>query len=247
MSSVDAKQAPCALVTGASRGIGRAIAQELMGQGMRVFGTSTSAEGADEISESLGEGRGLVLRLQDSDSIESVRQHLEHQVGHIQVLVNNAGMTRDQLLLRQRDEDWAVVLDANLTGSMRVTRSFLKSMVKQRYGRIIHISSVVASTGNAGQTNYAAAKAGLEGFSRALALEVASRNITSNVVAPGFIETDMTNALNEEQREALLRSIPSGRLGQPKDIASTVAFLASPEASYITGQVLHVNGGMYLN
>lgn len=236
-----------ALVTGASRGIGQAIASSLHESGYLVFGTATTQAGADDLSERLGQGRGLVLQLSDPQTISSAIEAIGSSEGPVSVLVNNAGITRDQLLLRQKDEDWDGVIAANLTGSMLVTRTCLKGMVKQRFGRIIHISSVVASTGNPGQTNYAAAKAGLEGFSRSLALEVASRGITSNVVAPGFIETDMTAALSESQVEMLTKSIPAKRLGQGGDIASAVAFLASEQAGYITGQTLHVNGGMYLN
>ena len=235
-----------ALVTGASRGIGQAIAIHLESQGFRVYGTATSAEGADRISEHLGSGRGLVLRVDDPQSVREALALIENQGDSVSVLVNNAGITKDQLLLRQRDDDWEQVIETNLTGAARLTRAVLKGMVKQRYGRLIHISSVVASTGNPGQSNYAAAKAGLEGFSRAVALEVASRQITSNVVAPGFIETDMTAKLSEEQTEKLRGSIPSGRLGQVADIACCVGFLASAEAGYITGQTIHVNGGMYL-
>ncbi len=235
-----------ALVTGASRGIGQAIAIHLKSQGFRVYGTATSVEGADRISEHLGSGRGLVLRVDDPQSVSEALALIENQGDSVSVLVNNAGITKDQLLLRQRDDDWEQVIETNLTGAARLTRAVLKGMVKQRYGRLIHISSVVASTGNPGQSNYAAAKAGLEGFSRAVALEVASRQITSNVVAPGFIETDMTAKLNEEQTEKLRASIPSGRLGQVSDIACCVGFLVGAEAGYITGQTIHVNGGMYL-
>jgi len=235
-----------ALVTGASRGIGRAIADLLVERGYCVYGTATSATGADAISQRLGEGRGLVMDVTEPPSIDQSIAHIHEEAGPPVVLVNNAGITRDQLLLRQRDEDWQAVIDANLTGVMRVTRAVLKGMVKARFGRLIHISSVVGSTGNAGQTNYAAAKAGLEGFSRSLALEVASRNITSNVVAPGFIATDMTAKLSEHRTESLVANIPAKRLGQPADVAACVAFLAGVEAGYVTGQTLHVNGGMYL-
>lgn len=235
-----------ALVTGASRGIGQAIAAHLKSVGMDVYGTATSVAGADLISEALGAGKGLVLRVDDPTSINDALAMITEQGDAVSVLVNNAGITKDQLLLRQREEDWQQVIDTNLTGAARLTRLLLKGMVKQRFGRLIHISSVVASMGNAGQSNYAAAKAGLEGFSRAVALEVASRNITSNVVAPGFIETDMTAQLSSEQQERLSASIPAGRLGTVEDIASCVGFLASAQASYITGQTIHVNGGMYL-
>jgi len=235
-----------ALVTGASRGIGRAIADQLVRRGYRVFGTATSVTGADAISERLGPGQGLVMDVTEPSSIDQAVEYIQQHAGVPVVLVNNAGITRDGLLLRQRDEDWQAVIDANLTGVMRVTRAVLKGMLKARFGRLIHISSVVGSTGNAGQTNYAASKAGLEGFSRSLALEVASRNITSNVVAPGLIATDMTANLSEQQRESLMANIPANRLGQPEDVAACVAFLAGTEAGYVTGQTLHVNGGMYL-
>ena len=246
MSSGGDTQQLIALVTGASRGIGRAIADHLVDRGYRVFGTATSETGADAISERLGTGQGLVMDVTKASSVDHCIETIQKDAGTPVVLVNNAGITRDQLLLRQRDEDWQAVIDANLTGVMRVSRAVLKGMLKARFGRLIHISSVVGSTGNPGQTNYAAAKAGLEGFSRSLALEVASRNITSNVVAPGFIATDMTANLSEQQKESLMANIPANRLGQPEDVAACVAFLADAEAGYVTGQTLHVNGGMYL-
>ncbi len=240
------EQPSVALVTGASRGIGRAIADHLAALGHDVFGTATSVSGAEAISERLGAGHGVVLDVTDPDSIDAAMTLVQERAGWPSILVNNAGITKDQLLLRQRDEEWQAVIDANLTGVMRVTRAALKGMLKARFGRLIHISSVVAATGNPGQTNYAAAKAGLEGFSRSLALEIASRNITSNVVAPGFIETDMTASLSDEQKERLMAGIPANRLGQPADVAHCVAFLASQGAGYVTGQTVHVNGGMYL-
>lgn len=240
------EQPSVALVTGASRGIGRAIADHLAALGHDVFGTATSVSGAEAISERLGAGHGVVLDVTNPDSIDAAMTLVQERAGWPSILVNNAGITKDQLLLRQRDEEWQAVIDANLTGVMRVTRAALKGMLKARFGRLIHISSVVAATGNPGQTNYAAAKAGLEGFSRSLALEIASRNITSNVVAPGFIETDMTASLSDEQKERLMAGIPANRLGQPADVAHCVAFLASQGAGYVTGQTVHVNGGMYL-
>jgi len=227
MSAANEQRMLTALVTGASRGIGQAIATQLAAQGMHVFGTATTAKGAQSIDGYLGEKHGLVLRLDDAQSMDQALEAIEAQGQTVDVLVNNAGITKDQLLLRQRDEDWQTVIDTNLTGSVRLTRALLKGMVKQRFGRIVHLSSVVASIGNPGQTNYAAAKAGLEGFSRALALEVASRNI--------------------KQRKHLKDSIPSKRLGQPSDIAALVGFLSGGHAGYITGQTIHVNGGMYLS
>lgn len=246
MSVDQSNHPPVALVTGASRGIGCAIADHLLTLGYEVFGTATSVAGADAISQRLGQEHGLVLDVTEPASIEAAVEFIQERAGWPSVLINNAGITKDQLLLRQRDEEWLAVIDANLTGVMRVTRAVLKGMLKARFGRLIHISSVVAATGNPGQTNYSAAKAGLEGFSRSLALEVASRNITSNVVAPGFIETDMTASLSAEQKDRLLASIPAKRLGQPEDIAPCVAFLAGKDAGYVTGQTVHVNGGMYL-
>lgn len=246
MSVDHSNHPPVALVTGASRGIGRAIADQLLTLGYEVFGTATSAAGADAISQRLGLEHGLVLDVTEPSSVEAAVEFIQERAGWPSVLINNAGITKDQLLLRQRDEEWLAVIDANLTGVMRVTRAVLKGMLKARFGRLIHISSVVAATGNPGQTNYSAAKAGLEGFSRSLALEVASRNITSNVVAPGFIETDMTASLSAEQKDRLLASIPANRLGQPEDIAACVAFLVGKDAGYVTGQTVHVNGGMYL-
>lgn len=234
------------LVTGASRGIGAATADWLAEIGGTVFGTATTTAGAERISDRLGSGRGLVLDVTDPTAIASVVDQVGKDAGPISVLVNNAAITRDQLLMRMKDEDWDTVLDTNLRGAMRLTRACLRGMLKARFGRIIGISSVVGYAGNPGQANYCAAKAGLAGFSRAVAHELGSRGITANVVAPGFIDTDMTRALDESQRQRLEGTIPTGRLGEPADIAACVAFLASPAASYITGQTLHVNGGMYM-
>ena len=240
-----------ALVTGASRGIGKAIALELAAKGAVVVGTATSHAGADGITAYLAEagntGRGYVLNVADSASIESFMSAITAEVGSPAILVNNAGITRDNLMLRMKDDEWDSVINTNLTAIYRMTKACLKAMTKARWGRIVNISSVVGSSGNPGQANYAAAKAGLEGFSRALAREIGSRNITVNSVAPGFIATDMTQALPEEQKDKLLASIPAGRLGQPEEIAAAVGFLASAEAGYITGVTLHVNGGMYMD
>lgn len=240
-----------ALVTGASRGIGQAIALELGRQGAQVIGTATSGDGADKIGHALKEknlaGKGVVLDVNDANSIAAALTELEKTGSAPTILVNNAGITRDNLLLRMSEEEWDVILNTNLKSVFRMTKACLRAMVKARWGRIISISSVVGATGNAGQANYAAAKAGLIGFTKSLAREVGSRNITVNAVAPGFIETDMTRALSEAQRETLLKQIPLGRLGQAQEIAHAVAFLASPQAAYITGTTLHVNGGMYMS
>lgn len=236
-----------ALVSGASRGIGAAIADRLKALGADVFGTATSQAGADGISSRLGEGRGQVLDVKDADGVDALLKQIASSAAAPTILVNNAAVTRDQLLMRLKDEDWAEVLDTNLTGAMRLARACLRGMLKARGGRIIGISSVVGYSGNPGQTNYAAAKAGLAGFSRALAQEVAGRGITVNVVAPGFIDTDMTRALDDSQRERLAESIPLGRLGTPDDIAAAVGWLASPGAAYVTGQTVHVNGGMLMS
>jgi len=240
-----------ALVTGASRGIGQAIALELGRQGARVIGTATSNDGAAKISDVLKEhnvdGRGVMLDVNSNDSIAAVLGEMEKAGGMPTILVNNAGITRDNLLLRMTEEEWDAILNTNLKSVYRMTKACLRAMTKARGGRIISISSVVGAMGNAGQANYAAAKAGLVGFTKALAREVGSRNITVNAVAPGFIDTDMTRALPEAQKEALLKQIPLGRLGRAEEIAHAVAYLASPEAGYITGVTLHVNGGMYMN
>jgi 3-oxoacyl-[acyl-carrier protein] reductase len=236
-----------ALVTGASRGLGAAIASALAARGARVFGTATSEAGAAAIGERLGgPERGLVLDVRDSAVVTFVLDTLKERAGDPGILVNNAGVTRDNLLLRMREEEWQDVLDTDLTSIYRLCKAALRGMTRARKGRIINIASVVGLTGNPGQCNYAAAKAGIIGFSKALALEVASRNITVNVVAPGFIATDMTSALDDAQRAVLAARIPLARLGTPEDIAQAVAFLASPAAAYITGETLHVNGGMYM-
>jgi len=236
-----------ALVTGASRGLGAAIASALAARGARVFGTATSEAGAAAIGERLGgPERGLVLDVRDSAAVTFVLDTLKERAGDPGILVNNAGVTRDNLLLRMREEEWQEVLDTDLTSIYRLCKAALRGMTRARKGRIINIASVVGLTGNPGQCNYAAAKAGIIGFSKALALEVASRNITVNVVAPGFIATDMTSALDDAQRAVLAARIPLARLGTPEDIAQAVAFLASPAAAYITGETLHVNGGMYM-
>lgn len=240
-----------ALVTGASRGIGQAIALELGRQGAQVVGTATSSEGAEKISSVLKEknvvGKGVVLDVNSTDTITAVLSELEKSGGAPTLLVNNAGITRDNLLLRMTEDEWDAILNTNLKSVYRMTKACLRAMTKARWGRIISISSVVGAVGNAGQANYAAAKAGLIGFTKALAREVGSRNITVNAVAPGFIETDMTRSLSDAQKEALLKQIPLGRLGRVEEIAHAVAFLASPQAGYITGATLHVNGGMYMN
>ncbi|MEY3872475.1 MAG: 3-oxoacyl-ACP reductase FabG [Pseudomonadota bacterium] len=238
-----------ALVTGASRGIGAAIALELAKRGMKVIGTATTDEGAAKISNTLSifpgcEGKNL--NVTDAPAIEALIDSLVKEHGGLQVLVNNAGITRDMLAMRLKDDDWDAVLDTNLKAVFRMSRAVMRTMMKQRYGRIISITSVVGASGNAGQANYAAAKAGVAGMTRALARELGSRGITVNCIAPGFIETDMTANLPEEQQKALLSQIPLGHLGKPQDIAHAVAFVASPEASYITGQEIHINGGMYM-
>ncbi len=239
-----------ALVTGATRGIGRAIALQLAAQGCIVVGTATTEAGAAQISESLAaigaQGVGMRLDVAQPDSVEHALSQINTHFGTPLLLINNAGITRDTLLLRMKDEDWDSVIATNLTSLFRLSRACLKGMMKERWGRIISIGSVVGHTGNPGQANYAAAKAGLEGFTRALAREVGSRHITVNSVAPGFIATDMTHALGEGTRQAMLAQIPLGELGRPEDIAHAVGFLASDAAAYITGQTLHVNGGMYM-
>lgn len=238
-----------ALVTGASRGIGRAIASALARQGAKVIGTATSEAGAAAISEYLAEGgKGVVLDVNDAARSVALIDEIQKEFGAaVTILVNNAGITQDQLAMRMKDEEWDSVIATNLTSVGRLSRAVLRGMMKAKHGRIINITSVVGSTGNAGQMNYAAAKAGVAGMSRALAREIGSRNITVNCVAPGFIDTDMTKTLSEQQITALLQQVPLGRLGVPEDIASAVSFLASPQASYITGTTLHVNGGMYMS
>ncbi|HDS8430045.1 TPA: 3-oxoacyl-ACP reductase FabG [Proteus mirabilis] len=236
-----------ALVTGASRGIGRAIAEKLIACGATVIGTATSENGAKAISEYLGnKGKGFVLNVTETDSIEKFLADVRAEFGEIDILVNNAGITRDNLLMRMKDDEWQDIIDTNLSSVFCLSKAVMRAMMKKRYGRIITIGSVVGTMGNAGQANYAAAKAGVIGFSKSLAREVASRGITVNVVAPGFIETDMTRALTEDQRAGILSQVPANRLGDAKEIASAVAFLASDEAGYITGETLHVNGGMYM-
>jgi 3-oxoacyl-[acyl-carrier protein] reductase len=238
-----------ALVTGASRGIGASIARQLAQEGFIVIGTATSDDGAAKISQALSafEGcRGANLNVTDVTAGEALVDAIVKEFGGLQVLVNNAGITRDQLAMRMKDEDWDAVADTNLRAVFRMSRAVIRPMMKQRYGRIISITSVVGASGNPGQANYAAAKAGVAGMTRALARELGSRGITVNCVAPGFIETDMTAVLPEEQQKALLGQIPLGHLGKPDDIAHAVAYLASPRAGYITGQELHVNGGMFM-
>ncbi len=237
-----------ALVTGASRGIGLAIAQRLIDDGFQVIGTATSEGGVQQLSEKLqssgDEHSAMLLNISDSEQTEAALAQLISEHGVPNVVVNNAGITRDNLFLRLNEEDWQAVINTNLSGVFRVCKALTKAMLKKKEGSIINISSVIGTTGNAGQANYAAAKAGLEGFSRSLAQEIASRNITVNCIAPGFIQTDMTDVLPETQKEAILATIPGKRFGRPEDIAGAVAFLASDDARYITGQTLHVNGGM---
>jgi 3-oxoacyl-[acyl-carrier protein] reductase len=239
-----------ALVTGASRGIGQAIAVELGRQGATVIGTATSEAGAQAITQAFAaaaiKGVGRVLNVTDGASIEQLIKAIETEFGSVSILVNNAGITRDTLLMRMKDDDWDAVIDTNLSSVFRTSKAVLRGMMKARKGRIINIASVVGATGNPGQANYAAAKAGMVGFAKSLAREVGSRGITVNTVAPGFIDTDMTRALSDEQRTALLASIPLGRLGAAQDIANAVAFLASDAAAYVTGETLHVNGGMHM-
>jgi 3-oxoacyl-[acyl-carrier protein] reductase len=239
-----------ALVTGASRGIGAAIALTLAKKGLKVIGTATTDAGAEKISEALAAYAGCggrTLDVNDLASSEALIDAIVKEHGGLQVLVNNAGITRDNLAMRMKDDEWDAVLDTNLKAVFRMSRAVMRTMMKQRYGRIISITSVVGASGNAGQANYAAAKAGVAGMTRALARELGSRNITVNCVAPGFIETDMTASLQEDQQKALLSQIPLGHLGKPNDIAHAVSYLASPEAAYVTGQELNVNGGMYMS
>ncbi len=243
-------QGQIALVSGATRGIGKAIAVGLGAQGATVVGTSTSAAGAKAIGDYLAEakvgGKGAVLEVNDGAGIEALVAEIEREFGAIGILVNNAGITQDNLAMRMKESEWDAVIDTDLKSVFRLSRAVLRGMMKARGGRIINITSVVGSSGNPGQINYAAAKAGIAGMARALAQEIASRNITVNCVAPGFIDTDMTRALTEQQREAILGRIPLARLGKAEDIAAAVVFLASPQAGYITGATLHVNGGMYM-
>ncbi len=240
-----------ALVTGASRGIGRAIALDLGREGAAVIGTATSESGAADVQKALDaariQGWGAVLDVTDAAACEAVMKEIEKKFGPVSVLVNNAGITRDNLAMRMKDDEWDAVIDTNLKAVFRLSKAVMRGMMKARYGRIINITSVVASSGNPGQANYAAAKAGVAGMSRALARELGSRNITVNCVAPGFIDTDMTKALPDAQRDALLGQIPLGRLGHSDEVAAAVAFLASPRAGYITGATLHVNGGMHMD
>jgi 3-oxoacyl-[acyl-carrier protein] reductase len=247
MKSLDGK---VALVTGASRGIGDAILKSLGRAGATVIGTATTEAGATAITQSIADlgckGVGMVLNVQDATQIESVMRNIEGKFGAVSILVNNAGITRDTLLMRMKDDDWQAVIDTNLTAVFRLSRAAVKAMMKARAGRIINIASVVGFMGNAGQTNYVAAKAGMVGFTKALAREIGSRGITVNCVAPGFIETDMTKALSEEQVSKLVANVPLGRLGNVNDVAEAVVFLASSSAAYITGNTIHVNGGMHM-
>ncbi len=237
-----------ALVTGATRGIGKAIAESLVAQGAYVFGTATSENGANTISEYLGDkGKGLVLNVTDQANIEAVLKQIEEEKGAPTIVVNNAGITKDQLLMRMKDEDWMDVIQTNLTSVYTISKAVMRPMMKARWGRIINISSVVGITGNAGQTNYSAAKAGVIGFTKSMAKEVGSRGITVNCVAPGFIDTDMTKDLPEAVKENLLANIPAARLGKPEEIAHAVSFLASEGAGYITGETINVNGGMLMD
>ena len=241
-------QGEIALVTGASRGIGKAIAERLAAEGATVIGTATTDKGAGAISDYLkpSGGKGMCLNVADNESVAVVIKQISNDFGAVSILVNNAGITRDNLLMMMKEEQWDDVINTNLTSVYRLSKSVLRSMMKARKGRIINIASVVGSTGNPGQTNYSATKAGMLGFTKSLAREIGSRNITVNAVAPGFIDTDMTRELAEDQRNALIAQIPLSRLGDPADIANAVAFLAGPEAAYITGETLHVNGGMYM-
>ncbi|CAI4149021.1 3-oxoacyl-ACP reductase FabG [Alteromonas sp. Cnat3-28] len=245
MSQLDGK---IALVTGASRGIGKAIATQLAQQGATVIGTATSENGAQAISDYLSEfgGKGFALNVTEKESVDTTIKAINEAHGGIDILVNNAGITRDNLLMRMKDDEWQDIIDTNLTSIFTLSKAVLRGMMKKRFGRIVNIGSVVGSAGNAGQANYTAAKAGVIGFSKSMAREVASRGITINVVAPGFIDTDMTKALTDDQKEAIFKDIPANRLGEPDEIAATVAFLVSDGAAYITGETIHVNGGMYM-
>ncbi|MFT7412269.1 MAG: 3-oxoacyl-[acyl-carrier protein] reductase [Paraglaciecola sp.] len=236
-----------ALVTGASRGIGRAIAERLVADGATVIGTATSDNGAQAISDYLqGNGEGKVLNVTDPDSMHALLSDITKKHGSVDILINNAGITRDNLLMRMKDDEWQSIMDTNLTSIFKISKAVLRGMMKKRKGRIINIGSVVGSTGNTGQANYAAAKAGVIGFSKSMAREVASRGITVNVVSPGFIDTDMTKTLTDDQKASILKDIPVNRLGDPKEIAAVVGFLASDDAAYITGETIHVNGGMHM-
>ena len=235
-----------ALVTGASRGIGKSIAERLVDDGFFVVGTSTTDSGVENIEGWLGDrGIGLMMRVEDRALVEASVQRISERCGDVSVLINNAGITHDSLLVRMKDDEWSDVIETNLAGTFRLCKSVLRSMIKARWGRIVNVSSVVARMGNPGQTNYAASKAGIEGFTRALAQEVGSRGITVNCVAPGFIDTDMTAALGDAQVDNLAATIPRGRIGSPRDVASAVSFLGSEDAGYVTGETLHVNGGIY--
>lgn len=243
MFSLDGK---VVLVTGASRGIGKAIASQLKTLGATVIGTATSQSGAEKISEYLGAGNGLVLNVTNDDSISDMFLNIKENHGSVDILVNNAGITRDNLFMRMKTDEWDDIIDTNLSSVFKVSKAAIRPMMKKRTGRIINIGSVVGSMGNAGQVNYATSKAGLLGFTKSLAREVASRGITVNTVSPGFIDTDMTQTLTDEQKEGIFSQVPANRLGKPEEIASAVAFLASDAAAYITGETLHVNGGMYM-
>ena len=246
--SANALDGEIALVTGASRGIGAAIAAALAGAGARVIGTATSQAGADSISAALGEkGRGVVLNVAEQDSVDAALKDIQANEGSPSILVNNAGITRDNLLMRMKQDEWDDVIATNLTGTFRMSKACLRGMMKAKRGRIINIASVIAVMGNAGQANYAATKSGMVGFSKSLAQEIGSRGITVNVVAPGFIDTDMTRDLPEDNRKAMLDQVPLGRLGEGEDIANAVVFLASAGGAYITGETLHVNGGMVMD
>ena len=235
-----------ALVTGASRGIGKAIATQLQALGATVVGTATSQSGAEKIAQYLGAGNGLVLNVTSDDSIDAMFVAIKEAHGGVDILVNNAGITRDNLFMRMKDDEWQDIINTNLTSVFKVSKAAIRPMMKKRTGRIINIGSVVGSMGNAGQVNYSTAKAGLLGFTKSLAREIASRGITVNTIAPGFIDTDMTQTLTDEQKEGIFSQVPANRLGKPEEIASTVAFLASDAAAYITGETIHVNGGMYM-
>ncbi|SET48888.1 3-oxoacyl-ACP reductase FabG [Thalassotalea agarivorans] len=235
-----------ALVTGASRGIGKAIAEQLQALGATVVGTATSEGGAANISGYLGEGRGMVLNVTEDESIANLFEQIKSAFGGVDILVNNAGITRDNLFMRMKDAEWEDIIETNLSSVFKISKQVLRPMMKARNGRIINIGSVVGTMGNAGQVNYATAKAGLIGFTKSLAREVASRGITVNTVAPGFIDTDMTQTLTDEQKAGIFAQVPANRLGKPEEIAQTVAFLASDAAAYITGETVHVNGGMYM-